>query len=142
MQRLLNLILDGEKFVLYKISALFSSVFQCPLTIFGFASTEGEELGQREEVHLARSVLKDLPRCWLYFYCLRHVYYDFSSALSTNKFKSSSHLFSGLNEDGGFYDLLLHKYGESVSQTTLSVFKPRFLFLNHSFCFANHSSCN
>ena len=109
LQRLLNLILDGEKFVLYKISALFSSVFQCPLTIVGFASTEGEELGQREEVHLARSVLKDLPRCWLYFYCLRHVYYDFSSALSTNKFKSSSRLFSGLKEDGGFYDLLLHK---------------------------------
>ena len=49
-----------------------------------------EGRGKREEVHLARQLLSQLP--------------------STNQFKASSALFSGLEGDAGFYDLLLHKY--------------------------------
>jgi len=39
---------------------------------------------------------------------------------STNKFKSSSNLFSGLKQDGGFYDLLLHKRDVAFTSPQLS----------------------
>ena len=50
--------------LLFQHKNTFSSAL--PLTFIGYgpSSFEGEELSQREEVHLARSVLKDLPRCW------------------------------------------------------------------------------
>ena len=48
-----------------------------------------ERRGRREEVHLARHLLSELP--------------------TTNQFQASLALFSGLEGDAGFYDLLLHK---------------------------------
>ena len=39
----------------------FSSALPLTFIGYGHSSFEGEELSQREEVHLARSVLKDLP---------------------------------------------------------------------------------